>query len=670
MNNGRLYSPLNTGPRASRWRSGVSRTVVLWVCLHLFFVEALILVPSAFHHKSQLVQIAIGEAEQQVAELLPQLVRAGNQPVSLPEGILALSVFTKDGRDVYRNHSGLPNWTASLSAPSSSESFDSIEFRGRHSLNGVVYISLAHVDTRFVKDELIAYVLRVALLVLLIASTLTVATWFVVSTTVVKPLRRVIDALQNPAADAVLSWDRDDEFGELVASYNAMRANVQQAEQEAHRKKQQELEALAYNDPVSKLPNRRAFLKKLDDLNSDAGQVIHVVKLSGMKLVNDQHGSAACDAVIANCGKRLTSLCNEDIYCARLEGGEFGVIQKLTKTLELREARNLGRSMIDSLTLPHYVNDAEIRMTATVGMSGVEHSNLETAYKNAMIAGQHARKGIANAVCVFDSAMRESMLKRAGTLAAMERAIDSDAFFPVYQPKVCIRSHRIVGMECLMRWRDEHGAIISPAYFIPLAEESGLIVPIGKAFFRRALAEVSQWRSDNMEHFHLAVNLSAAQLQDADLLGSITSALSDAHFPADHLEIELTESAVMQNARQAIETLTALSAAGMQIAIDDFGTGYSSLSYLKQLPVNTLKIDQSFVRDVYDDPNDAAIVNAVIGLAHHFNLNVVAEGIETAEQLAFLQQNNCDIGQGYFIGRPMIGEAFLRWCKDWQRDCA
>ena len=376
--------------------------------------------------------------------------------------------------------------------------------------------------------------------------------------------------------------------------------------------------------------------------------------------------------MITECGRRLSALVDETIYCARLEGGGFAVILTANQDHQLIQSRRFAQTIIDLLALPHTWDGSDLRTTISVGMamSSLNNDDAVAVFKNAMIAVQEAKSRGESQYCLFDNAMREGMLKRVSLLSAMEQVVDTDAFFPMYQPKVCMKSQRVTGAECLMRWRNDDGEIISPLDFIPLAEESGLIVPIGEHFLQRVVNDVAQWQVKQRADFVLAVNISAVQLTDANLPNVIEKILRKANFPANRLELELTESAVMENANRAIETMTALSTKGIRIAIDDFGTGYSSLSYLKRLPVDTLKIDQSFVRDVCEDTNDAAIVNAVIGLAHYFNLEVVAEGIENAEQLKFLQKKLCDVGQGYLIGKPMLAENFMCWYKEWHKKSA
>ena len=387
-------------------------------------------------------------------------------------------------------------------------------------------------------------------------------------------------------------------------------------------------------------------------------------------MVNDQHGSEVCDRVISGFAKRLAGICATSTYCARLEGGEFVTVQKLEQDNPNTEVCEWASRIVRSMRRPYEVEEAIVRLSVSVGVGLSQHGGVETAHKNASIASRDARVRGDKGYCIYDNAMRERLLLRADRASEITRAIGTDAFFPVYQPQVSINSQRIVGAECLMRWRNENGELVPPDEFIPIAEETGTIIPLGAHFLQTVLHEVSQWDIGNAPDFRLSINISAVQLQDSRLPIVVANALRETGFPPARLEIELTESAIMRDASESIDVLNALSAIGVLIAIDDFGTGYSSLSYLKQLPVDTLKIDQSFVYDICESNDDAAIVNAVIGLAHHFNLSVVAEGIESAQHMEFLRAHDCDIGQGYFIGKPLPPGDFLDWCNNWQRRSA
>ena len=246
-------------------------------------------------------------------------------------------------------------------------------------------------------------------------------------------------------------------------------------------------------------------------------------------------------------------------------------------------------------------------------------------------------------------------------VADLRRALLRHEFLLHYQPQVSCKSGRIVGVEALIRWQHPTRGLVAPGEFIPLLEESGLIVPVGEWVLRTACRQACAWRETGFGHPRVAVNLSGRQLETENLFAVVKAALDECGLEPAYLELELTESYLMRNPEEAIATLSRLKAIGVRVSVDDFGTGYSSLSYLKRFPIGTLKIDQSFVRDMTNDAGDAHLVNAIIAMGHSLNISVVAEGIETHEQLALLRGNGCDLGQGFYIGRPMPFDALLEW---------
>jgi EAL domain-containing protein (putative c-di-GMP-specific phosphodiesterase class I) len=263
--------------------------------------------------------------------------------------------------------------------------------------------------------------------------------------------------------------------------------------------------------------------------------------------------------------------------------------------------------------------------------------------------------------------MNTSFPERLKLETDLRRALERHEFELHYQPMIDIQLGRMVGMEALLRWRHPDRGLVSPADFIPLAEETGLIVPIGRWVIEEACAQNKAWQNKGLGKLRVSVNISAVQFRQKDLLETIARALTQGGLAPEDLEVEITESTVMQNASEATVTLERLSRTGVLISIDDFGTGYSSLSYLKSFPINTLKIDRSFIRDISVDRDDAAIVRAIIGLAHNLRLRVVAEGVETEQQLEFLRSLESDEYQGYYCSRPLAAADFERYMRDLDR---
>jgi EAL domain-containing protein (putative c-di-GMP-specific phosphodiesterase class I) len=305
-------------------------------------------------------------------------------------------------------------------------------------------------------------------------------------------------------------------------------------------------------------------------------------------------------------------------------------------------------------------------ITPSIGVSlfPSHGKNAQTLLTNADAAMYSAKKQGRNNVQVFAADMNTSFPERLKLETDLRRALERREFELHYQPMIDIQLGRMVGMEALLRWRHPDRGLVSPAEFIPLAEETGLIIPIGRWVLEEACAQNKAWQNKGLGKLRVSVNISAVQFRQKDLLETIARALTQSGLAPEDLEVEITESTVMQNASEAIVTLERLSRTGVLISIDDFGTGYSSLSYLKSFPLNTLKIDRSFIRDISVDKDDAAIVRAIIGLAHNLRLKVVAEGVETEQQLEYLRSLESDEYQGYYCSRPLAVADFERYVRD------
>jgi EAL domain-containing protein (putative c-di-GMP-specific phosphodiesterase class I) len=320
----------------------------------------------------------------------------------------------------------------------------------------------------------------------------------------------------------------------------------------------------------------------------------------------------------------------------------------------------MARSFQSLLEPPFEIEDQELYVTASIGIGLYPHdgTDAQSLLKNSGAALYRAKQQGGNNYQFYTPDMNERALKRLALENQLRWAIERKEFKVYYQPQVNISTGQVVGMEALVRWQHPELGLVSPAEFIPLAEDTGLISPIGEWVLRTACAQTKSWQDSGFSFLHVSVNLSPRQFQQPDLLLMIERQLKESGLEPASLELEVTESSVMKNAESSISTLRELKAMGIKISIDDFGSGYSSLSYLKHLPIDVLKIDQSFVRDMTEDPKDAAIVMAIIQLAHSLQLKVNAEGVETEEQLRFLRLLRCDEMQGYLFCRPLPVEAF------------
>ncbi|MGN6314544.1 MAG: EAL domain-containing protein [Rhodanobacteraceae bacterium] len=430
---------------------------------------------------------------------------------------------------------------------------------------------------------------------------------------------------------------------------------------------EQELRYLANYDTLTGLPNRTLLGERLGHAIINARRGSHKVAvlfidLDRFKHVNDSMGHAAGDRMLKAAGARLRHVVREQDTVARLGGDEFTVI--LEEVLDVRDAEEMAQRLIEAFQSPLGLGGSqEVVISPSIGISIYpDHGQVPTdLLKYADTAMYQAKERGRNTYTVYHARMDAQARDRARLIAALRRALERREFELVYQPKMAIHSGRITGVEALLRWNSGELGAIPPTVFIPLAEETGLIHEIGEFVLISACAALKDFREAGLHGITMAVNLSAAQLQRAELTLRMCEILADYDIAPDQLELELTESMVMANAEQSVRILTELKSIGVRLAIDDFGTGYSSLVYLKRLPIDTLKIDREFVGDITTDPDDASITSTIITMAHSLELNVIAEGVETPEQLAFLRSQGCDEIQGHWFSMPLSAENCLKF---------
>ncbi|QQS54812.1 MAG: EAL domain-containing protein [Candidatus Competibacteraceae bacterium] len=419
---------------------------------------------------------------------------------------------------------------------------------------------------------------------------------------------------------------------------------------------------LVHYDPLTDLPNRLLAQSRLahavDQAQRHEQRVgVLLLDLDRFKTVNDSLGHPAGDALLCAIALRLRERLREEDTLARLGGDEFLVVLEHLPRPE--EAASVAQNLLDLLTQPFMLPDgSEVYVNASIGISLYpdDGSSAADLIQYADTAVYQAKEQGRNTYRFYTEALTRAAHERLDLERRLRGALERDEFLLHYQPQLSVIEGRIIGVEALVRWQPPGQALVSPARFIPLAEETGLIVPLGEWVLRTACAQAQAWRLAGWPSLLMAVNLSARQIRQPDLVGRVRAALADSGLPAEYLELEITESGLMEQGEQAETILRALKETGVRLAIDDFGTGYSSLAYLKRFPIDQLKIDQGFVRDIPHDPNDMEIAAAIIALAHTLRLEVLAEGVETTEQLAFLREHGCKLCQGYLFSRPVPPE--------------
>ncbi len=419
---------------------------------------------------------------------------------------------------------------------------------------------------------------------------------------------------------------------------------------------------LAYFDPLTGLPNRSLFVDRLNQelqtaLRSNAHVALLFLDMDRFKAVNDSMGHAAGDLLLAKIAQRLSACVRGNDSVARMGGDEFTIILGGLKerAKAVAAAVSVARKVMDVLDEPMVLHGREVFLSASIGIAVYPHDGEDstTLLQHADVAMYNAKQSGSSNFQFYVESMNARALEKLELQNGLYRAAVNHDFRAMYQPIVDLKSGQIIAVETLLRWNHPVRGPISPSEFVPVAEESGLIVRIGQWVLQEACQQMACWLSEGYELEWIAVNISARQFSEGNLVRHVNNALDESALPAGFLELELTESILMDNMKITLQTLNDLKSMGVELAIDDFGTGYSSLSYLKQFPIDRLKIDRAFVACLPDDVEDQRITQAILAIAHSFNLSVVAEGVEKQEQLDFLNQHGCDAGQGYLFGKPM-----------------
>lgn len=436
-------------------------------------------------------------------------------------------------------------------------------------------------------------------------------------------------------------------------------------EQRTQRRSEDRIRHLVYYDDLTGLPNRRMFRDRLVEEVNKAERVnelaVFYVDIDRFKLVIDSLGHDYADILLLQVAERLTHIIGKDDFIARMERDEFALFFPHTKSEE--EVNELAEGIAKLLDPPFSLKNYHIHITASIGVS-IHQSSTEAAedlLRRADIALSRAKESGKNNHQVFTPAMNNSSIERLTMENDMRKALNKGEFELYYQPQVDTETGKVICFEALLRWNHPENGLVQPNKFIPLAEETGMIVGIGEWVIYEACRQNKLWQDEGFPKVPVSVNLSTRQFHQSDLSDKISEILTKTGLEAKYLELEITES-VMMDFDRAADSFQKMQKLGVAISIDDFGTGYSSLSYLKRMPINKLKIDRSFVRDVMHNVNDAAIVDTIISMARSLKLRVIAEGVETIEQMKYLCNNQCDELQGYFFSPPLpANEISKQW---------
>ncbi len=502
------------------------------------------------------------------------------------------------------------------------------------------------------------------------------------ATHIYRTISRPIEELTNVAGgfhrgnlNIMLDETRRDEFGLLARYFNSSTKKLR--EEMAERKQAEErISHIAYHDSLTGLPNRYLLIDRLNIYIAHAKRhhkkvVVLYFDIDDFKRINDTLGHEAGDLLLkgvadtingtirsSDTASRLLGTDAVNSIFSRLGGDEFTLL--LTDIRDSQDAVIICQRLMEALSSPFKLNGNEVFITISIGIAICpdDGENADQVIKNADVAMYHAKNKGKNNFQFYEDSMNSVYQKRLTMENELRKAIDGNELLLYYQPRIDIRTGNISSIEALVRWKNPDRGLISPAEFIPVAEDTGLIIPLGIWVLNAACAQNKAWQQSGHIPIQVSVNISGKQFQQKDFISTILTALNVSSLDAEYLELEITETILMQNTENMIEMLHELKKIGTRISMDDFGTGYSSFSYLKRFPLDVLKIDKLFIDDIPEKSDSAAIVKAIISMARSLNLKVVAEGVETKQQMDFLRHNKCDEIQGYYFSKPLPAEEF------------
>lgn len=461
-------------------------------------------------------------------------------------------------------------------------------------------------------------------------------------------------AKQDALFDKIMNETNDQE---QLRSYATLRAVTERKRAEA------KIVHMAYHDALTNLPNRLMFDQKLQECFEQARQdgtmlAVIFLDLDRFKVINDTLGHYVGDVLLQQVANKLKSYVSEDQIVARFGGDEFIILLNHLSTSE--QAADFAQGIPGLLKEPFIIEGNELFVTSSIGISLYPNDGIdgETLLKNADIAMYRSKEKGGNSYHYYHPDMNKRSMHRLNLEVHLRKALERNEFQIYYQPIIDLKSGTVYGMEALVRWHHPEWGLVSPGEFIPLAEETGLIIPIGNWVLQESCRQNMVWQKSGAPPLVVSVNISAIQFHQVNFVQIVMDALNESKLPPELLCLEITENIAMNNVPHIVETMQKLKLLGVQISIDDFGTGYSSLSYLKRFRVQTLKIDQSFIRDVTHDEDNAAIVTALIAMSHRLKIKSLAEGVETKEQLDFLIQQGCNEIQGYVFSKPLPARDF------------
>ncbi|MEH7224897.1 bifunctional diguanylate cyclase/phosphodiesterase [Bacillus sp. JJ1566] len=452
---------------------------------------------------------------------------------------------------------------------------------------------------------------------------------------------------------------------ELIEQHQLTTEKYKKIEAFYEKKAEEKVACLAYFDAETGLPNRlhftnhvESYVKRFSKIKKRSKLAVLFIDLDRFKMINDTVGHYAGDIILKELAKRIQGLPPLKSFLARFSGDKFTIL--ITEDVEVEKIADLGQTLLHELAKPIMYEAREFFLTASVGVSFYPNDGITTEllFKHADTAMNLAKQQGGNKMKFYSTEMNQQVLYKLEFEGYLRRALEKKEFHLCFQPLIDLASGDVYGSEALIRWEHPKLGLVSPGEFIPLAEETGLIHEIGRWVLKKACQENKKWHDMGYDYLTISVNVSANQFQQISFIDVVKEVLVETGLPPQYLTLELTEGVMLRNITHSVIVMKELQKLGVKVSIDDFGTGYSSLSYLKDLPINTLKIDRTFINNLKVNTTDIAIVKAIITMGHGLSVKVVAEGVETDEQIALLKELQCHYAQGFYIDRPMKSEEF------------
>ena len=693
---GRLFSWSLAGKKSDSpkiWNSRLSWKIVLAVFLTIMTVQASILALTLKNYQTQ----QLFELKENALSVLSSMIDSGASnnlvsPIKFEQQQRIIALTSVNGMAIYSTKYNLLSVAGEPTAITLNNESDidqtfmsdnrthyEVVFRPSD-LNGRPYYIVTRLDSAKANDKISQYVRQSILIMFLLSAFVTTILMIALGKWLLEPIMFLRDnltlALANPESPNInrSPYDSKDDIGSAIdAAEELIKQNAKNLRQ-VKTSAQSQIHKLAYYDALTNLPNRTFFIQKLSDYVRQANteditverMAVIAIDLDHFKDVNDSMGHNVGDAILGAVGRRLKSSLPESAVVARTGEDEFAVTYILNS--DLITAKDIGEKIRNIISHePFRVFNESFQVRASVGVSTFPDDAIDPnqVLKNADIALNRAKEDGRDCIREYLEDFDKAVQARFQMLRDLRNALEHNQLTLNFQPQLDLKTGQIIGAEALIRWfkpdnSKEGGKFISPAEFIPIAEQSGLIVPIGEWVMEKACEEAKRWH-DSGYPIRIAVNVSGEQFQQSDLVAFTKSVLEKTGITPRLLELEVTESAFMEDIQQTIKTLKELHALGVELAIDDFGTGYSSLSYLRQFPIDRLKIDQSFIRNALNNSDDAAIAKTIIALGRSLNLKIIAEGVETIEHEHFLVSEGCDEVQGYRYSRPVPAHKFVEF---------